>query len=98
MDGIRHAGGGDAWRQHPAADRRDTGGGRDGDREIRSGQHRETANTRANLAFAIRTMPEDHETASPPLATSRMRADPHAHVTQRRSDIAHRDRTGWLGS
>jgi hypothetical protein len=46
------------------------------DRETRSGQHRETANARANLAFAIRTMTAEHGTASPPLAPSRMRADP----------------------
>ena len=44
---------------------------------------------RANLAFAIRTMTAEHGTASPPLATSRLRADPMPMLTQWSSDIAH---------
>ena len=54
-----------AWRQHPAADRRDTGGGRYGDRETRSDQHRETANARANLAFA--SVPNCHRRCCEPI-------------------------------
>jgi hypothetical protein len=63
VDGTRHAGGGDARRQHPAADRGDAGGGRHGDRETRSGQRRETANARAHLAVALRPMTAEQASA-----------------------------------
>ena len=60
LDGPRHACGGDARRQHPAADRGDAGRGRHGDRETREfRQRRETANSRAHPAVAIRTVSEE---------------------------------------
>src|SRR5262249_7426068 len=59
VDGTRHAGGGDARRQHPAADRGDAGGGRHGDRETRSRQRRKPAHARPHPAVANRTMSEE---------------------------------------